>query len=158
MQTVINFINTHIYDFLIPLTALAVLRIAVCLAQLKRTATLREKKGAYHAVTPSYTEIGAWLGVLVFCVFALIVPKIWYLWLVLMVVAGVLVGKAGRKKGAELDDIYRQVAWELKHEAAAEAAREEASHTLESGAEELPEAADTETKEENEDKGETENG
>lgn len=57
----------------------------------------------------------------------------------------------------ELDGIYREVAWELKHEAEAEAAREAASHTLESGAE-TPEDDNTDEAENTEDKGETENG
>ena len=53
----------------------------------------------------------------------------------------------------EKDAIYRDVAWELKHEAAAQAAREAASHTLESGA-----AALEEHEKNTEDKGDTENG
>ena len=53
---------------------------------------------------------------------------------ILIVGLGLIGGRLGRKKGAELDAIYRDVAWELKHEADAEAARETASHTLESGA------------------------
>ena len=48
------------------------------------------------------------------------------------------------------------MAWELKHEAEAEAAREAAAHTLTPGAEELPET--DEQNETTEDKGETENG
>ena len=152
MQTVIDFINKHLYDCFIPLTALAVLRIGVCLAQLKRTAALREKKGAYHAVGHNYTEIGAWLGILVGFVLVL-ATRLWYVGVPLSVVLGILVGKLGKKKGAELDAIYRDVAWELKHEAAAEAAREAASHTLESGA-----AALEEHEENTENKGDTENG
>lgn len=150
MQKVIDFINTHTYDIFIPLTALALLRLAMCWAQLKQTAAIRKKKGVYHAVREHYAEMGAWLGILPFCVLALILPRIWYVWIALAVIGGVLVGRAGKKKGVELDDIYRQVAWELKHEAEAEAAREAASHTLEDG-----HAGETEH---NEDKGETENG
>ena len=131
MQKVIDFINTHTYDIFIPLTALALLRLAMCWAQLKQTAAIRKKKGVYHAVREHYAEMGAWLGILPFCVLALILPRIWYVWIALAVIGGVLVGRAGKKKGVELDDIYRQVAWELKHEAEAEAAREAASHTLE---------------------------
>ena len=134
MQKVIDFINTHTYDIFIPLTALALLRLAMCWAQLKQTAAIRKKKGVYHAVREHYAEMGAWLGILPFCVLALILPRIWYVWIALAVIGGVLVGRAGKKKGVELDDIYRQVAWELKHEAEAEAAREAASHTLEGGA------------------------
>ena len=157
MQNVIDFINTHIYDIFIPLTALALLRLAMCWAQLKRTAAIRKKKGIYHAVREHYAEMGAWLGVLPFCVLALIFPRVWYVWIALAVIGGILVGRAGKKKGVEQDDIYRQVAWELKHEAEAEAAREAASHTLESGTE-TPEDGNTDETENTEDKGETENG
>ena len=157
MQKVIDFINTHTYDIFIPLTALALLRLAMCWAQLKQTAAIRKKKGVYHAVREHYAEMGAWLGILPFCVLALILPRIWYVWIALAVIGGVLVGRAGKKKGVELDDIYRQVAWELKHEAEAEAAREAASHTLEGGAAAIEDGHADET-EHNEDKGETENG
>ncbi len=157
MQKVIDFINTHTYDIFIPLTALALLRLAMCWAQLKKTAAVRKKKGVYHAVREHYAEMGAWLGILPFCVLALILPRIWYVWIALAVIGGVLVGRAGKKKGVELDDIYRQVAWELKHEAEAEAAREAASHTLEGGAAAL-EDGNTDETENTEDKGETENG
>lgn len=162
MQAVLDFINTHTYDIFIPLTALAVLRILVCRAQLKKIASIREKKGVYHAVTGNYTEIGAWIGVLIGLVPVLFLPKLWYAGLALAVVLGIVGGKRGKKKGAELDDIYRDVALELKREAEAEAAREAAAHTLESGSEQLPEtseAAETaDTNDTTEDKGETENG
>ena len=157
MQKVIDFINTHTYDIFIPLTALALLRLAMCWAQLKQTAAIRKKKGVYHAVREHYAEMGAWLGILPFCVLALILPRIWYVWIALAVIGGILVGRAGKKKGVELDGIYREVAWELKHEAEAEAAREAASHTLESGPE-APEDGNTDEAENTEDKGDTENG
>lgn len=149
MQAVLDFINKHHYDIFIPLTALAVLRIIVCRAQLKKIASLREKKGAYHAVGGNYTEIGVWLGTLPGFVLALAAPKLWYAGLVLAVIGGILLGKAGKKKGAELDDIYREVALELKREAA----RQEASRALDAGAEEIPEATEI-----TENKGETNNG
>lgn len=156
MQKVIDFINTHTYDIFIPLAALALLRLGMCKAQLKKTAAIREKKGIYHAVEENYAEMGAWLGILPFCVLAVALPRIWYVWIVLAVIGGVIMGRAGKKKGVELDNIYREVAWELKHEAEAEAAREAAAHTLTSDAEELPET--NEQNETTEDKGETENG
>lgn len=157
MQKVIDFINTHTYDIFIPLTALALLRLAMCWAQLKKTAAIRKKKGVYHAVREHYAEMGAWLGVLPACVLGLALPKLWYAWLALGVVAAIVLGKAGQKKGTELDGIYREVAWELKHEAETEAAREAASHTLEGGAAAL-EDGNTDETENTEDKGETENG
>lgn len=157
MQKVIELIQTHTYDFFIPLTALALLRLGLCLAQLKKTASIRKKKGVYHAVRGHYTEIGVWLGILPACVLGLALPKLWYAWLALGVVAAIVLGKAGQKKGTELDGIYREVAWELKHEAEAQAAREAASHTLEGGAAAIENGHADET-EHNEDKGETENG
>ena len=88
MQKVIDFINTHTYDIFIPLTALALLRLGMCWAQLKKTAAIREKKGIYHAVREHYAEMGAWLGILPFCVLALIFPKVWYIWIALAVIGG----------------------------------------------------------------------
>ena len=76
MQAVLDFINTYSYDIFIPLTALAVLRILVCRAQLKKIASLRDKKGVYHAVGGNYTEIGAWLGTLPGFALALAAPKL----------------------------------------------------------------------------------
>ena len=157
MQKVIDFINTHTYDIFIPLAALALLRLGMCKAQLKKTAAIREKKGIYHAVEENYAEMGAWLGILPFCVLAVALPRIWYVWIVLAVIGGVIMGRAGKKKGVELDNIYREVAWELKHEAEAEAAREAASHTLEHGADAAITDGSTEDTENTEDKGETEN-
>ena len=144
MQKVIDFINTHTYDVFIPLTALALL---LCVIGV----------GVYHAVGENYAEMGAWLGILPFCVLAVALPRIWYVWIVLAVIGGVIMGRAGKKKGVELDNIYREVAWELKHEAEAEAAREAASHTLEHGADAAITDGSTEETENTEDKGETEN-
>ena len=108
MQKVIELIQTHTYDFFIPLTALALLRLGLCLAQLKKTASIRKKKGVYHAVRGHYTEIGVWLGVLPACVLGLVLPKLWYAWLALGIVAATVLGKAGQRKGTELDGIYRR--------------------------------------------------
>ena len=105
MQKVIDFINTHTYDIFIPLTALALLRLGMCWAQLKKTASIRKKKGIYHAVREHYAEMGAWLGILPFCVLAVAFPRIWYVWIVLAVVGGIILGRAGKKKGVELDNI-----------------------------------------------------
>ena len=64
MQAVLDFINNHVRDIFIPLTALALLRVGMCLAQLKRMTHLREKKGAYHAVRGHCEELGVWFGAL----------------------------------------------------------------------------------------------
>ena len=159
MQAILDFVNNHFYDIFLPLIILGFLRVAMCLAQLKRTATIRRKKGVYHSVRGNYTELGAWIGILLGLWLCILLPRLWYLGLVLAVALGVLGGKLGTRKGAELDSIYREVAWELKHEAEAQAAREAASHTLESGVETLPEPCEIDdTNETTENKGEIENG
>ena len=90
MQTVIRFIHEHYYDIFIPVTALALLRLAMCFAQLKRTAAIRRKKGVYHSVRDAYAEIGAWLGMELFRhktqhrSFRVIVPLFTCLWLVIV--------------------------------------------------------------------------
>lgn len=133
MQAVIDFINIHVRDIFIPITALALLRMGMCLAQIKRMAALREKKGRYHAVRGHCAEVGLWIGALAGLVLPIVVPGLWYVGLALAVAGGFFGQRIGTKKGRETDEIYRDVALELKREAEAKAAREATSHTLESG-------------------------
>lgn len=64
----------------------------------EKTAAIREKKGIYHAVWENYAEMGAWLGILPFCVLAVALPRIWYVWIVLAVIGGVIMGRAGKRR------------------------------------------------------------
>ena len=105
MQAVLDFINNHVRDIFIPLTALALLRVGMCLAQLKRMARLREKKGAYHAVRGHCEELGVWFGALAGLLLPVIVPDLWYAGLALAIVGGVIGQRIGVKKGRALDDI-----------------------------------------------------
>ena len=95
MQAVLDFINNHVRDIFIPLTALALLRVGMCLAQLKRMTHLREKKGAYHAVRGHCEELGVWFGALAGLLLPVIVPGLWYAGLALAIVGGVI----GQRKG-----------------------------------------------------------
>ena len=99
MQAVLDFINNHVRDIFIPLTALALLRVGMCLAQLKRMARLREKKGAYHAVRGHCEELGVWFGALAGLLLPVIVPDLWYAGLALAIVGGVIGQRIGVKKG-----------------------------------------------------------
>ena len=98
MQAVLDFINNHVRDIFIPLTALALLRVGMCLAQLKRMTHLREKKGAYHAVRGHYEELGVWFGALAGLLLPVIVPGLWYVGLALAIVGGVIGQRIGVKK------------------------------------------------------------
>lgn len=68
------------------------------LGAAERTAAIRKKKGIYHAVREHYAEMGAWLGILPFCVLALIFPKVWYFWIALAVIGGILVAGPGKRR------------------------------------------------------------
>lgn len=163
MEAILDFIHSYAKEFYIVFIALAVLRMGVCAIELRQTAKLRVKKGKYHSVKRQYGEIGAWIfslpGLVLGAIFS---PQLWYLWLVLAA-AGILLGnKLGAKKGVDMDDMFRDIAIELRQEEAAEAAREAAARTLESGAEPLPEhedeTAEDTTIEETTDEGESDNG
>ena len=100
MQAVLDFINNHVRDIFIPLTALALLRVGMCLAQLKRMTHLREKKGAYHAVRGHCEELGVWFGALAGLLLPVIVPGLWYAGLALAIVGGDLrLGGPGAQGG-----------------------------------------------------------
>ena len=98
MQAVLDFINNHVRDIFIPLTALALLRVGMCLAQLKRMTHLREQKGSYHAVRGHYEELGVWFGALAGLLLPVIVPGLWYAGLALAIVGGVIGQRIGVKK------------------------------------------------------------
>lgn len=157
MQTILDFIHRYIREFFIIFIPFDLLRLLVCHLELKHTARLRSKKGKYHSVQKQYSEMGGWIFALPgFVAGVILSPQLWYAGVVLSVALYLLGYYLGRRKGLELDDIYRDVAWELRQEAAAEASREAAAHTLEGDADSLPEpeaapAPDTE-------KEDTENG
>lgn len=165
MQAILDFIHRYAQEFYIIFIALALLRMAVCAIELKHTAKLRLKKGKYHSVLRQYSEIGAWIfslpGLVLGSVYS---PKLWYLWLVLTAACMVLGYRLGKKKGQAMDDMYRDIAVELRQEEAAAAARETAAHTLEGGGVPLPEHEDTtndttnDTTEDITDEGESKNG
>ena len=58
MQAVLDFINNHVRDIFIPLTALALLRVGMCLAQLKREAEAEAaREAATHTLTSDAEEL-----------------------------------------------------------------------------------------------------
>lgn len=140
MQAILDFIHRYAMEFFIVFVALALLRLLVCAIELKHTAILRNKKGKYHSVKGQYSEMGGWIFSLPGLAFGIAFsPELWYAGLVLAGVLFYLGYRLGHKKGTEMDDMYRDIAWELKQEEAAQAARETAARTLESGSEPLPE-------------------
>lgn len=164
MQAILDFIHRYAMEFFIVFVALALLRLLVCAIELRHTAILRNKKGKYHSVKGQYSEMGGWIFSLPGLAFGIAFsPKLWYAGLALAALLFWLGYRLGAKKGAELDDMYRDIAVELRQEEAAAAARETAAHTLEGGGVPLPEhedaAADEITEDEDiTDEGESNNG
>ena len=114
MFKAIQFLNEHLYRYMLPVCLFFVYRIIVCLLELGRTKTLREKKGIFPSVRSQYTEIGtfslALIGGILTCAFG----KFWMIFFPLTIVLGVIGFKLGRKKGTEMDDFYRELGTEMK--------------------------------------------
>ena len=73
IQTALQWLYDNLYSYMIPVCALCVLRIAVCLMELGHVRRLREKKCVFRYVGGQYREIGAFTGILIGAV--LIQPK-----------------------------------------------------------------------------------
>ena len=114
MSKVIHFLSTNLYRYMIPICLLYVYRIIVCLMELGRIKTLRDKKGIFRSVRSQYTEIGTFTLALAGGILTCLMPKAWFVGMVLMFVLGYVGFKIGRNKGTEMDNIYRDVALEMK--------------------------------------------
>lgn len=114
MSKVIHFLSTNLYRYMIPICLFYVYRIVVCFMELGRIKTLRDKKGIFRSVRSQYTEIGTFTLALVGGILTCLMPKAWFVCMVLMFVLGYIGFKIGRNKGTEMDNIYREVAKEMK--------------------------------------------
>ena len=114
MDKAFHFLADNLYRYMIPICLLCVYRIIVCFLELGRIKTLREKKGIFRSMRSQYTEIGTFTLALVGGVFTCLVPKVWYFLIPLMFVLGYIGFRIGRSKGTEMDNIYREVALEMK--------------------------------------------
>ena len=65
IQTALQWLYDNLYSYMIPVCALCVLRIAVCLMELGHVRRLREKKCVFRYVGGQYREIGAFTGILI---------------------------------------------------------------------------------------------
>lgn len=114
MSKVIHFLSTNLYRYMIPICLFYVYRIIVCFMELGRIKTLRDKKGIFRSVRTQYTEIGTFTLALVGGILTCLMPKAWFVCMVLMFVLGYIGFRIGRSKGTETDNIYRDVAQEMK--------------------------------------------
>lgn len=114
MDKVIHFLTENLYRYMVPICLFYVYRIIVCFLELGRMKTLREKKGIFRSVRSQYTEIGTFTLALVGGILTCLMPKAWFVCMVLMFVLGYIGFRIGRNKGTEMDNIYRDVAIEMK--------------------------------------------
>ena len=89
IQTALQWLYDNLYSYMIPVCALCVLRIAVCLMELGHVRRLREKKCVFRYVGGQYREIGAFTGL------------------------GVIGDRIGRQKGDEADRLWQEVVNDL---------------------------------------------
>lgn len=113
LQKALLWLTENFYNYMIPLCMLCVLRVAMCLLELKHMKRLRDKKFVFRSVVNHYKEIGTFIGLFIGFVAACAFP-LKLVWIVVAVVLGVVGFKGGAKKGAATDEFWRQVIEEIK--------------------------------------------
>jgi len=133
MDKLITFLTENLYDYMVPLCLLCLFRILVCYLQTKRTIKLRSQL-KFHSVRAFYAEIGCWLGVLVGSVLCCVLPSLWFVFILLAILLGVIGFKTGKKKGIAEDDFWRAEGKRLIAEAKARGEYEEGEEVKTRGA------------------------
>ena len=112
IQTALAWLLDNLYNYMIPICLLCVLRVVMCVIELGHMKRLREKKFVYRSVVSHYKEIGTFVGLFIGSVLVCILP-LKLLWAVVAVVLGVIGFKIGAKKGAAADEFWREVIKEV---------------------------------------------
>ncbi len=113
LQKALLWLTENFYNYMIPLCMLCVLRVVMCLLELKHMKRLRDKKFVFRSVVNHYKEIATFIGLFIGFVAACALP-LKLVWIVVAVVLGVVGFKVGAKKGAATDEFWRQVVEEIK--------------------------------------------
>ena len=114
LQTVYTAVYDNLYNFMIPVCMLCVLRIVMCIIELARIKQLRETKNRFLSCKSQYTEIPGEAGMLIGSVLTCLMPKLWPLWIPVAIVLCVIGCKLGRKKAAGVDAYWREVGLEFQ--------------------------------------------
>lgn len=109
MQNALNWLYENLYNYMIPICALCVLRIVMCLIELAHMKKLREKKFVYRRVGNHYSEIGAFIGLFIGCVLVCVIPSLALLFAAVAIALGVVGYRLGKQKGAEADAFWKEV-------------------------------------------------
>ncbi len=114
LQTVYHAVYDNLYNFMVPVCMLCVLRIVMCFIELGRIKQLREKKNRFLSCKNQYTEIPGEAGMLIGSVLTCLMPKLWPLWIPVAIVLCVIGCMKGKKKAAEVDAYWREVGLEFQ--------------------------------------------
>ena len=89
IQTALNWLYDNLYNYMIPVCGLCVLRVVVSLLELGHMKRLRDKKFVFRKVGVQYRDIGAFTGLFIGSVLICLLPKLGLLFAV--VAAGLTV-------------------------------------------------------------------
>ena len=113
IQTALNWLYDNLYNYMIPVCALCVLRVIVSLLELAHMKRLRDKKFVFRRVSTQYRDIGAFTGLFIGSVLICLFPKLGLLFAVVAAGLTVLGYQIGKRKGDEADRIWQEVVNEL---------------------------------------------
>ena len=113
IQTALNWLYDNLYNYMIPICGLCVLRVVVAFLELAHMKRLRDKKFVFRKVSVQYRDIGAFAGLFIGSVLICLFPKLGLLFAVVAAGLTVLGYQIGKRKGDEADRIWQEVVNEL---------------------------------------------
>ena len=113
IQTALNWLYDNLYNYMIPVCGLCVLRVIVSFLELGHMKRLRDKKFVFRRVGTQYRDIGAFTGLFIGSVLICLLPKLGLLLAVVAAGLTVLGYQIGKRKGDEADRIWQEVVNEL---------------------------------------------
>ena len=113
IQTALNWLYDNLYNYMIPVCGLCVLRVIVAFLELGHMKRLRDKKFVFRKVSVQYRDIGAFTGLFIGSVLICLFPKLGLLFAVVAAGLTVLGYQIGKRKGDEADRIWQEVVNEL---------------------------------------------
>ena len=113
IQTALNWLYDNLYNYMIPVCGLCVLRVIVSFLELGHMKRLRDKKFVFRRVGVQYRDIGAFTGLFIGSVLICLLPRLALLFAAVAVGLTVLGYQIGKRKGDEADRIWQEVVNEL---------------------------------------------
>lgn len=113
MHTALQWLYDNLYNYMIPICGLCVLRVVVSFLELAHMKRLRDKKFVFRRVSGQYREIGTFTGLFIGSVLICLFPKLGLLFAAAAAGLAVVGYRIGKRKGDEADRIWQEVVNEL---------------------------------------------